>query len=468
MFSSRLGFAFALVAASTAVLAGVITFLVWGYQFNNYVRSNLQAIAESTAQAAASAYDLYGGGSWNFSAYTVIPQVGVRADIDVQILDMQGNIVYDESDLRQQSQQMLGQNLDSDVFGNQLSSVEKPTGKTISAPVIRPNGDTVGIVKVWAYGTGGLLSTHDVAMRTSSMIALGLSAFLAIVVATVAGIMYSRRLVRPINRITDTAAALRDGEITARTGLTGEDEIAQLGETFDRMADSIEADRKLERQLTSDVAHELKTPLMGIQATVEAIEDGIFPADSVHLSTINHETQRLARLTNAILELSRLEAGSLPFKMERISADVPVRAAIDLHGQLIEAAGLQFLVEITDGYFILGDSDRLQQAIGNLLSNAVRYTPEGGTVMLRSTYDKKSKEYVISVTDTGIGISPENLEKLFTRFWRADEARDRASGGIGVGLSIAKEIIDRHKGRIEVASEQGKGTAFSFVLPTVK
>jgi len=464
VFSSRLGFAFALVAASTAVLAGAITFLVWDYQFNNYVKSNLQAIADTTAAAAEQAYVAYGE-TWNFSAFAAIPPVGARADIGVQILDPYGTIVYDEAYQRQKAQQILNQN---NPFDDQSPSAPgEPTGTIVQSPVIVGNRQ-VGTVRVWAYGTGGLLNSHDVAMRTSSMIALGFSACLAILVATLAGVFYSRRLVRPINRITDAAAALRDGERGARTGLSGEDEISQLGETFDKMAESIEADRKLERQLTSDVAHELKTPLMGIQATAEAIEDGIFPADRAHLSTISHETQRLARLTNAILELSRLEAGSLPFQMKRIPADQPARAAFDVHGQLIESSGLHLLSEFDTGYYIWGDADRLQQAIGNFLSNAARYTPEGGTIMLRGDYDKKTRNYRISIIDTGIGIKPEDLEKLFIRFWRADEARDRESGGAGVGLPIAKEIVDRHKGSIEVTSEVGKGTSISLILPTVK
>ena len=469
VFSSRLGFAFALVAASTAVLAGIITFLVWNYEFNAYVRQNLQSIADTTAMAAETAYENYDG--WSLSAWQVIPKVGARADIGVRILDTNGAVIYDESVLRQQQRGVLGPNMDGNPFySDQIPSSVQPTGRSVTSPVLLSdaNNKQVGTVLVWAYGTGGLLSSHDVALRTSSMIALGFSACLAIIVATLAGIVYSRRLTRPINSVTNAAAALRDGEAGARTGLTGEDEIAQLGETFDKMADSIEADRKLERQLTSDVAHELKTPLMGIQATVEAIEDGIFPADRAHLSIINQETQRLTRLTNAILELSRLEAGSLPFQMKRIPADQAPRAALDVHGQLIESTGLQVYSEFETGYYIMGDADRLQQAIGNLLSNAARYTSEGGSIILRGDYDKKLKRYVISVTDTGIGIKPDDLEKLFTRFWRADEARDRATGGIGIGLSITREIVERHKGTIEVTSEGGKGTSFSLLLPVVR
>jgi signal transduction histidine kinase len=229
------------------------------------------------------------------------------------------------------------------------------------------------------------------------------------------------------------------------------------------MADSIESDRLLERRLTSDVAHELRTPLMGIQATVEAIEDGIYPADNQHLSVISNETRRLARLTNAILELSRLENATEQFSMQRIDSIIPVSASIDLHSALLEASELSFKTNLTEGLFITADSDKLQQAVGNFLSNAARYTPEGGTVVV-STYAEEG-QCIISIADTGIGISTEDKEKLFSRFWRADAARNRATGGIGVGLAIAKEIIERHKGYISVESTVGQGTTFFIHIP---
>jgi signal transduction histidine kinase len=245
--------------------------------------------------------------------------------------------------------------------------------------------------------------------------------------------------------------------------MLGDDEISQLGEMFDTMADSIEADRELERRLTSDVAHELRTPLMGIQATVECIQDGIYEADPENLSTIQSEVRRLTRLTNVILELSHLETEALPFNMKRIDMALCLSYALDAHWGLFESLGLTLECYERKDLIVIGDCERLQQAIGNLLGNAARYTPEGGKVLVAS-YEQD--EYaVIQVTDTGIGISEENLEMLFKRFWRADAARTRSTGGIGIGLSITKEIVDRHKGRIEVESEENVGTTFRIFIP---
>lgn len=468
-FSSRLALAFAVVALATALFAGVASWAAWTVQFDRYVRANVQSVAEGIAISASAAYDTYGG--WNFSTFAVIPQVGLRADVAVQILDTQNNIIYDEASMRIHAQEMTNQDTDGESTTTKntnssnagaLAVVSRPSGDAVKSPIFV--GDhIVGYVRVWSYGNTGLLTKRDIALRASSMAALIASGLLAIFVAGLGGALYSRRLVRPINCITNTARSLRNGEISSRTGLRGEDEISLLGETFDQMADSIEADRELERRLTSDVAHELRTPLQSIQATVECIEDGIFEADPEHLGTIQREVRRLTRLTNAILELSRLETGALPFMFTRMDFANPVRMALDSHIGLYESLGLTLESDIVSGLAISGDSDRLQQAVSNLISNAARYTPEGGTVTV-STYVRNGMA-VAQVTDTGIGISAENIENTFKRFWRADDARHRETGGAGVGLSIAKEIVERHHGYIEVESEVGVGTTFIINVP---
>ncbi|MDR1412837.1 MAG: HAMP domain-containing histidine kinase [Actinomycetes bacterium] len=463
VFAFRIGIAFALVAAMTAILAGLITWVAWTLQFNQYVRSNLQDTADGVAVAAAEAYQVYGG--WNMGAYSVIPRVGSRTDVIVQIVDTTGTIIYDVTpeDLRAQIFDGNAPTLSDDDATMILDSDNR---NVMSAPVIVSDA-LVGEVRVWAYGPNGLLTSHDLQMRLYSLIALAVAGFVAIIVATAAGVTYARRFVRPIRAITATAQALRQGEEGARTGLAGDDEIAQLGVTFDRMADSIHADRLLERRLTSDVAHELRTPLMGIQATVEAIEDGIYPADEAHLSVISSETRRLARLTNAILELSRLENATERFVLRRVDVAVPVRASIDAHLALLESCSLHLDVQLSEGLFLLVDTDKLQQALGNFLSNAARYTPEGGTVSVKAFAGAgdDAGACLIQIADSGIGISDEDQARLFSRFWRADAARSRASGGIGVGLAIAKEIIERHHGSITVASQVGAGTTFTIYLP---
>lgn len=466
-FASRLAFAFALVAAFTAILGGLLSFVVWDMQFDRYVRKNLQAMADNVATVGALAYHQYEG--WNFGSFAVIPQVGITDNVAVQILSNDGSIVYDEASLRAHSQRMYSSESehasDEGAVDSSLYLMTAHPGGEVTTSDVVVHGVVVGTVRVWPYGSKAFLTDRDRELRSTSLAALTVAAVVAIIIASVAGFVYSRRLVSPINCITATAMAIRAGDASARTSMHGEDEISLLGETFDKMADSIEAERTLERRLTSDVAHELRTPLMAIQATIEAIEDGVVPADAHHLGTVSNETRRLGRLTNAILELSRLENISMPFSFAVVDLSTPVRAAIDSHRALFEAHNITVTDNIAAGVEANCDSDRIQQALASLLSNAARYTSEGGKVGV-SLYAENNFA-VIEVSDTGMGISPENQANLFRRFWRADEARDRQSGGIGVGLSIAKEIIDRHNGFIDIESEAGVGTTFKIRIPLV-
>lgn len=461
-FSSRLAFAFALVAAATAIFGGVLSFAVWNYQFDKYVRANLQGIASAIASSSALAYAQYGG--WNFYSFSAIPQVGASSDVAVQILNERNEVVYDEASLRSHMQQAMtgSQTASSTAGANTIAKSSNPRGDVVIHP-IKIGTTRVGTVRVWAYGNNALLTDRDLELRSSVLAALAVAALLAIIVSSLSGTLYSRKVSGPISKIAKAAQGIRAGNLDARANLSGDDEIAQLGMTFDKMAESVKADRELERRLTSDVAHELRTPLMAIQVTVEGMQDGILPADSHHLGTIGHETRRLSRLTNAILELSRLENDSLPFTFADIDINTPVRAAIDAHASLIDLGSLKLETNLTGNLRVHGDIDRLQQAVGNLLSNAARYTLEGGTISV-STY-AQNDQAVVEVADTGMGISEEDLNKLFRRFWRADDARNRQTGGVGVGLSIAKEIVDRHKGCIEVTSKVGEGTTFRIKIP---
>ena len=334
------------------------------------------------------------------------------------------------------------------------------------ADVITSEGDKVGTVRLWAFGSDALLTKSDAAFRQHSYQAIFGAAGIAVLLACVIGYFTSRKLTRPIKVITSTAAQIRSGDLTARTNLRGEDEIGQLGETFDSMATTLEHDIKIEHRLTSDVAHELRTPLMAMLVTVEAMQDGVLPADFDHLETVASETRRLSRLVDAMLHLSRIENGKGSLKVERTDMVYLVRSLVSAQHQLFHEKGLhlRFANETgRDELYADVDPDLIREAIVNLMSNAMRYTSSDGWVLVTVAYDRP--EVIISVQDTGIGIAKEDISRIFTRFWRSDVSRERVSGGLGVGLAITKEIIDQHNGTITVESEQGKGTTFSIRLP---
>lgn len=451
-FARRISISFAIVAAVTAALAAGVLSYSWNAEFDRYLKGNLQHAADAIAEVAQEAYPRYGG--WSLQTFGVIPSWGPATGLAVQILDADGKVIYDDTTSHVQDA--------SGRIVTEQQVIMAPEGPARTAPVV-VGGTQVGTVRVWAFGPAAGLTDRDVKFRDASVRALAGAAIAAIVLASLAGMAYANRLVRPIERITATASALRQGDSSARTGFTGEDEIAVLGRTVDEMADAIEADRELERRLTADVAHELRTPLQAIQATVEAMQDGVLPADEERLGTVRDETVRLARLADAILELTRLERGSLPFDMHVLDPADPVRAAADAHEALFEVSNLAFTVDVARGVRIVGDADRLQQAVSNLLSNAARYTPSGGSVVLRLWAGRT--EAVIEVDDTGIGISDEDLPHLFSRFWRADEARDRSSGGLGIGLAVTKEIVERHDGTIGAEQLAHGGTRFMLKIP---
>lgn len=450
-YATKLAGAFALVAVMTALIAASILAVVWEDQFQSYTRENMDSLALTTAARIGEAYAREGGFS-NDVLNELSTSKSNSSEIAVQVTTAGGVIIYDDS-------------WALDPQTTALVSLAPSKEQSSSADIV-VDGETVGTVRVWSFGSNALLTQNDLQFRSNSYKAVVIATIIAVVLAVIIGLLFAKGLVVPIKRITAKARAVKDGDLNARTNMHGNDEIAQLGETFDEMADSIQRDREFERRLTTDVAHELRTPLMGIQATTEAILDGVFKPDAERLAAINSETMRLKRLVEALLNLSRLESGSTPFNEETLDL-VELMAGLAMnHEALLEDAGLTFTYEYDDDVVVDGDQDMLRQAVANLISNAVRYNKEGGSVTLG--VHKRGEYAAISVADTGIGLSPDDKDKVFSRFWRAEAARDRASGGLGVGLAVVKELVDYHNGKIEVDSVQGEGTTFTLLIPLHK
>ena len=229
------------------------------------------------------------------------------------------------------------------------------------------------------------------------------------------------------------------------------------------MADSVEANRDMERRLVTDVAHELRTPLMAIQSTVEAMIDGVFVADEERLETLNSEVRRLSRLVDALLKLSRLENRANPVEFSKVDLVEMVDTVVATHQTYVEESGLEFTYHHDPYVYVYGNADMLRQATANLISNAVRYTPEGGSIRVSVTQGELMGTIVVQ--DTGIGFTDEEAKNVFSRFWRADAGRTRESGGLGIGLSVVKEIADRHGGWVRAEGKPNEGARFTIYIP---
>jgi signal transduction histidine kinase len=445
----RLALAFAVVAVATALIAAFVITVTWRRQFEVYVQRGVQERAEAVASVLAREYER--AGSWQAVTFFDFIHIGISPDLSIQVLDAEGDLVAYTAD--RQGRMTMG------------GTPPREMQVTARADIVVA-GEIVGEALVTQNAPGGLLTERDVWFQQVSIRGLAVAGLIAVVLASLAGVLYARGIVRPIEAVTRAAEALRRGDRSARTGMTGSDPVAALGATFDQMADAVEAERRHEQQLTADVAHELRTPLQAIQATVEAMQDGVLPTDEERLGLIHDETVRLGRLAGSILELSRLETGSAQITLAPIEVSAPVAVAIESSRALMESTGHTLEESLAAGLVVLGDGDRLTQAVGNLLANAARYAPEGGLVRVRVVRD--GDEAVVEVADSGIGVAEGDRERVFQRFWRADPARSRASGGLGIGLAVVREIVERHGGSVGAHASDLGGAAFVLRLPLIR
>jgi signal transduction histidine kinase len=303
--------------------------------------------------------------------------------------------------------------------------------------------------------------------------ALSLATIAALIAAVLASFLISRQVVGPIQRMMVISHRIAEGEYTERLDVSGKvqsnqlDELDLLALTFNQMADKLEKTETMRRQLIGDVTHELRTPLAAIKGYMEGLMDGVLPATPDTYQQVHSEADRLERLVNGLQELSRVEAGAYQLKLESVSPVKLVESVISHLNRQFEEKGIHLEEKLDDDLpNVFVDKDRILQVLTNLVGNALQYTPAGGRVAITATRVKS--EVIISVTDTGIGISPDNLPLIFNRFYRTDKSRARVSGGSGIGLTIAQALVKAHHGRIWAESAgEGKGSVFYFTLPVV-
>lgn len=299
------------------------------------------------------------------------------------------------------------------------------------------------------------------AVQTSLVIAVVAAAAAALVVS----IALSTRLSRPIGRLAQASRRVASGRYAERVPVSSHDEIGELAESFNTMAASLEATERRRLQLVGDVAHELRTPLATLDGYLEGLEDGVVQPAEPTWKLLRGETARLSRLVNDLQELWRAEAGQLSLSLTTIDVAEQLSAAGERFATQAEDHGIEIRVDAGPGRPTLrADAERLGQILDNFLSNAVRYSPQASTVTLSSSAD--ADEVIVAVTDQGPGLTEEQLERVFERFYRVDSSRSRALGGSGIGLAISRALAEAMGGRVEAFSDgPGRGATFRVILP---
>ena len=285
------------------------------------------------------------------------------------------------------------------------------------------------------------------------------------VLAMAAGVWLSRRMTRPLEQLADGAATIGAGELSFRVTPTGSAELRELAFSFNQMAADLEASERLRRNLFADVAHELRTPLTVIQGNLRALLDDVYPLDKAEVARLYEQTRHLSRLVSDLHELALAEARQLPLHKEWVDANAWVSDAVEIFAPLAEEQEVAVTMALpATSPQVWADQARLTQVLHNLLGNALHHTTTGGQIRLQLTQQDESIR--LEVADTGEGIAPEHLAHIFDRFYRADPARDRDTGGAGLGLALVRAMVEAHGGQVAAASAGiGYGSVFTVTLP---
>lgn len=305
----------------------------------------------------------------------------------------------------------------------------------------------------------------DEAFGDAVLLALAIAIGAAALTAAAVSLFVSRRIVRPIAQLAESAARVADGHYGERASMRGTDELAQLGSAFNAMAASLESAEERRRRLLNDLAHELRTPLATIGGYLEGLADGVVRPDAETWAVMQRESQRLARLVDDLQKVSRAEERQLDLRLVRTPASDIVEAAVAAAAPGYGDKGVALASAADQGVGdVEVDPDRMGEVLANLLDNALRHTPAGGRVVVSAA--RRAGRVELTVEDTGVGIPPEHVDRVFERFYRADSARARSAGGSGIGLTIARALVETHGGTIRAESEgPGLGSRFVVTLP---
>jgi signal transduction histidine kinase len=374
-------------------------------------------------------------------------QGAMRGRPGLVLADAVGLVVYDER-------------------GNRAGNAISPEERTSAIPIKDADGRTVGLLLPTGGPGRGQMQQSEQDFLDQLRQTLAMAALLAGGIGILMGLIMSRMLAAPLSNLAQAARAFAAQNWKHRVHVQGADEIAEVAREFNAMAETIANAEALRRNLMADVAHELRTPLTVLQGNLRAILDGVYPLELAEIATLYDETRLLNRLVDDLRELALAEAGRLSLDLQEIDLRAICQVAKADFASAADAQGIQLTADLFDGPLatVCADPDRVGQALRNLMANAIRHTPRGGSVKISMqplAYDTIRLE----VADSGEGIMPEDLPHIFDRFYRGDKSRSRASGGIGLGLAITKAWVETMKGKIGVESKAGLGSRFWITFP---
>lgn len=454
---TKLSISYVLIAFICILLISIFTTLFVYKHFEEYVKQNTEQKNREIVTTLAGQY--LGNGKWNTEVVGSIGMSALENGIILTVKDINGSTVWNarlhNNGMCQRIIEHMSQNASKTLGSGKSGYTEIPYS-------INSNMKKVGTVEIGTYGEY-YLNEHDIAFIKDLYNLLWAVGVFSLILSLLFGTIMSKRLVSPISRVINTAKSISKGFYSDRVAeKSSTKEINQLTTTINDLAENMQKQETLRKRLTGDVAHELRTPLATLQSHMEAMIDGIWLADRQRLTSCHEEIVRISKMVGDLEKLVKYESENLTLNQEIF--DITELAKRQVQNFESEYLGKRLNLRFSGPQCeVYADKDKISQVLVNLLSNALKYTPEGGAVKMdiRDTNDFTE----ISVEDNGPGIPPEDLPYIFERFYRADKSRNRMTGGSGIGLTICKAIITAHGGLIDVRSSPGNGTKFTFTIP---
>lgn len=448
---------FALIVLAVVFLISIASNILIGRQFEKYVEEQQRKTAEELAQNISYQYD-GASGEWNIDYIHGLGMYALNEGYIIKLYDDNGETVWDAE---HHDMTLCARMMDTISIRMQGTRSDLQ-GEFVSHQFdLERDGNVIGFLDI-SYYSPYYLTENDfqfIEALNRILIAVGIVSLLG---AVIMGLILANNITKPIAKTVKITKKISDGDYDIRFQDTVRTkELSGLVCAVNQMAKSLEEQETLQKRLTSDVAHELRTPIANVSSYLEAIIEGVWEPTPERLQNCYDELERIAKLVSDLERLRQVEHENLI--LHKSDVDLLELSKTVIRSFEKQAAQKNLCCTISGYAKASVDPDRMQQVITNLVSNAVKYSNENGSI--RILLEEKEDAVMLRVEDEGIGIAQKDLPLIFERFYRTDKSRDRKTGGAGIGLTIAKTIVQAHGGKILVESEAGRGSSFTVVLP---
>lgn len=428
-------------------------------KFEEYIIKNNENEVSNLINSIESEYM---DGRWNLYSIEKIGENAINKGIFVDLYDTNGNLIWGATTYSQDRCNKIMGSIENNMNHTMANWHGKYTEQSLSLK--NSNDKVIGSIKIGTYGSLYYMD-NDVDFLKEINQVITFIGILMILITIFIAILIANNISKPIEVVSNMTNLMGDGgyynKIDYQSNIY---EIDNLIVSINNLASKLEEQENLRKRLTTDISHELRTPLTNVQTHLEAMIDGIWEPNTERLNSVNEEVIRLTNLVNQLKNLAKFDSEKSKLNLTEINIEKLIKNIVyNNQGCALEKnINIVFNLENVNTYL---DKDKISQVIVNLLSNAIRYTNAGGNIYINAYKEKENIK--IHFKDEGVGIPKESLNHIFERFYRVDESRSKDTGGIGVGLTIVKSIVDLHKGKIEVKSKQNEGSEFIITLPAI-